>query len=515
MKNETINCFSKRGDLGRLDLIGEKSFAVLQKVLFPVCRDQQSKCIKLHKLSEVIKPNQLKGKALVHMEVSDPRLKESERCLSLDPTLISPVRVFEDKTTKSQEFLEEAYKFAEEGIESEQEALGNLSVNTEEGKHDCCCCNEAIDALWSCEASSSQRKLRLPVKEKFLSRMRHTDRLDSFGLIQESVKINRMLERRKSLLGRFTCPLILLEHDYDKASACGWSIILPLSWISAFWVPLVFAGGHAIGIQERHWLYTDAGSPSFPDDFPDSNANAELMAAKSLQDARAVCERFTKKRSRVSAQISESAHEIDEDYPYTVGESCFVARTLERLVNHLQMTDQSGLLLFPAQRWTMEKFRGLGKRLHEGTIVWRAKSERQETRTGHSVQAVCLLRVSIRPFRKGVVEVGATLYAPTSDDYTVWSCMEKPTMTSESRVRTHDGSKQAVGYVTSMAPRGSKNCAGIAFCDAVALGLARGRQWVETTWHKNSEIFLMFRNKGSSTFRPAFATICLEAGPDI
>jgi hypothetical protein len=41
----------------------------------------------------------------------------------------------------------------------------------------------------------------------------------------------------------------LLKHRY--------SLIMPIAWVRSFWVPLVFAGGHAIGLRERHWLYTD------------------------------------------------------------------------------------------------------------------------------------------------------------------------------------------------------------------------------------------------------------------
>lgn len=524
-KEERVNCFSRRGDLGRLDLIGQKSFAVLEKVLLPVYRDLQGKCITLHELAEVVNPTQAKGNTVVHMEVCDPRLKQSERCLALDHSLIPSVTAFEDKSSISQELLEKANKFVEGATKPAQETLEDLSRHME-GSHDCCCSNDSIDALWACEAKPFQQKFRPPVKEKFLSKMRQTDRLDSFGLIQESVKINRMLERRKNLSGRFRCPVIILKHDHEKASACGWSVIVPLSWISAFWVPLVFAGGHVIGIRERHWLYTDAGAPSFPDDFPDSKAYTELMATKSLQDTEAVCKRFIEKRLPRSSQTSESNPEKALHGPFeqcptepslpcaiNLQNRCLVARTSERLVSYLRVTHQTGLLLFPAQTKIEEKFKGLGRRLHEGTVAWRARSQMQEMRTMNSDQVVCLLRVSIRPFHKGVVEVGATVYAPTSEDYSQWSCMEKPPTISE--VHSHDNSERAIGYVTSMAPRGSKVPAGIAFCGAAALGFARGRQWVETTWHKNSEIFLMFCNKGSSTYRPAFASICLEIGPDI
>lgn len=292
-----------------------------------------------------------------------------------------------------------------------------------------------------------------------------------------------------------------------------------------------------IGIRERHWLHTDAGSPSFPDDFPDSRAYADLMAAKSLQDARALPKWSTKQRLPVSAFASESVHEEgvygsvmlpptgsstslgDKGDPHANAvplDVSYVARTAERLVTYLQASHQMGLLLFPAQTQRMEKFKTLCRRLYEGTVAWHAKSETQGTRAVLRVENVCLLRVSIWPFRKGVVEIGATVYAPTSEDYDTWSCMrEKPIMTTAPEGHAHDSSRIVLGFVTSMAPRGSKKAAGIAFCDAVALGLIRGRQWMETTWQKSSEIFLMFCNRGSGTSRPAFASIFLEGGPDM
>lgn len=33
-----------------------------------------------------------------------------------------------------------------------------------------------------------------------------------------------------------------------------WSIVLPLSWVKAFWAPLVSKGAHAIGLREKHWI---------------------------------------------------------------------------------------------------------------------------------------------------------------------------------------------------------------------------------------------------------------------
>lgn len=39
--------------------------------------------------------------------------------------------------------------------------------------------------------------------------------------------------------------------------SCRWSIILPLSWVKAFWIPLVSNGAHAIGLREKQWIASD------------------------------------------------------------------------------------------------------------------------------------------------------------------------------------------------------------------------------------------------------------------
>jgi hypothetical protein len=97
----------------------------------------------------------------------------------------------------------------------------------------------------------------------------------------------------------------------------------------------------------------------------------------------------------------------------------FIARTAHRLATHLQATDQSNLLLFPRQMEGKEKFGTLGKRLLEGTVAWRIKSEASSMGS----DPICLVRVLIQPFHKGVAEVGAILYSPTLEDYAIWSQM--------------------------------------------------------------------------------------------
>lgn len=280
----------------------------------------------------------------------------------------------------------------------------------------------------------------------------------------------------------------------------------------------MFAGGHVIGMRERHWLFTEAGLPTFPDDFPDSPAFADIAVVKSMGHDKAPLE-----KRRTQAHIYRPAEEGKLANGFGIEfNHLFVARTPAKLATVFQESHERGLLLFPAEVQTLKKFKAMDQRLCEGTIAWRVRVETLGADNVSKPEKFCFLRVSIRSFRKGVVNIGATVYEPTSGDYAFWSSMKgsykKPCVTSAS----DDGipcdlnsSRKAIGFVTSEAPCGSKDTVGIAFCDAVSLGKIRARQWLETKWQNDEQIFLIACNKGSNTYRPVFASIALEAGPDI
>ena len=117
-----------------------------------------------------------------------------------------------------------------------------------------------------------------------------------------------------------------------------------------------------------------------------------------------------------SHEVADEGELHTETLPFPVS---FVARTAESLMTYLQAIHQTNLLLFPTQIERKEKFKTRDKRLFEGTIAWHAKTETSSIRT----ENICLVRVLIQPFHKGVAEVGAVLYSPTSDDYNIWSHM--------------------------------------------------------------------------------------------
>lgn len=58
--------------------------------------------------------------------------------------------------------------------------------------------------------------------------------------------------------------IINLIFEKGDPSVCifldRWTLIVPSGWAMAFWVPLIYAGAHAIGQRERHWVATEVSS---------------------------------------------------------------------------------------------------------------------------------------------------------------------------------------------------------------------------------------------------------------
>ncbi|KAM1375214.1 hypothetical protein ACFX2I_025677 [Malus domestica] len=70
--------------------------------------------------------------------------------------------------------------------------------------------------------------------------------------------------------------MILPDYAFEDSNGrglhVGWSVILPLSWVKAFWISLVSKGAHAMGLREKRWISCEMGLPYIPSDFPDCDA---------------------------------------------------------------------------------------------------------------------------------------------------------------------------------------------------------------------------------------------------
>ncbi|XP_072324565.1 ribonucleases P/MRP protein subunit POP1 isoform X1 [Scyliorhinus torazame] len=76
-------------------------------------------------------------------------------------------------------------------------------------------------------------------------------------------------------------PILLVQQPGKMAGqehtgwGSGWDILIPKGWGMAFWIPLIYRGARAGGLQEgaKHTQYK--GLPHFPDDFPDCPAGMQ------------------------------------------------------------------------------------------------------------------------------------------------------------------------------------------------------------------------------------------------
>lgn len=143
----------------------------------------------------------------------------------------------------------------------------------------------ASDALWEPPRDGRGRPVvPLPETEHSRSERRRQARLAAFRGVDAAGSFAAGCQRAPSAealavqggaqssdLSR-TCPVLLIRRRQAHASTCGWRLVVPAGWVREFWVPLVMAGGHVIGLRERRWLATEAGELSFPYDFPDCPA---------------------------------------------------------------------------------------------------------------------------------------------------------------------------------------------------------------------------------------------------
>lgn len=173
----------------------------------------------------------------------------------------------------------------------------------------------------------------------------------------------------------------------------------------------------------------------------------------------------------------------------------------------------------------------------------------------------CLVRVLIHAPRKGVFDEEAMIYLPLSSDVDSyfsspqkWQGFEDPSFhqvqqsscnkrkkrkqifkgeggtPSHGSIQSQNASSQTVlprprsefcslrvpiGIVTSAMVRGSKSSLAIGVCEVAALGVLRARQMADKRWSSSSDIFLLARNKCSSMYRPALASIVIETGDDL
>ncbi|XLS94372.1 hypothetical protein HN51_070380 [Arachis hypogaea] len=389
---------------------------------------------------------------------------------------------------------------------------------------------------------AKSRRLRTPLAESVICNEKHHKRLTHYCLDDvDSREANSLTEEQCSR----SCPILLVKH-HRKELFRGCSIILPLSWVKAFWIPLISYGAHAIGLQEMHWIAHEMGLPAFLSDFPDCKAYSCFMSAKAAAfDKKAKLHPPSKRpesshlasMGKINAvettdvstledltDLNSLPKKIDSENSLFDGT---VARTGSVLTNFLNETKGGQLSLFPYAADGDEKI----TKFIKGEVNINPSCQNSVI----SDHRLCFLRVHLRSFKKGLFEEGAVICAPhPSDTYLLTSCIEKsegfqlPQSALESYFKEEHSSKRwemhvpddsnareyhrwPIGFVTSAAVQGSKRLVAGGFCEAVLLANLREDQWKEMpAKRRKNDIYVLVRNLRSVAYRLALASVVLE-----
>ncbi|KAL5172120.1 Ribonucleases P/MRP protein subunit POP1 [Glycine soja] len=529
----SINCFSLEGQLAKLELIGLGTFQLLQKVLHAVGSISENywqlkkhvpieeESVSQNQNSSILKSEDyFSSCAMLSLNVKDPRE------LPWKKTVV-PLESLSTKTPSDAQ--ETKYKELAElgGILEENKDLSSLSRSKlEDSQFD-------IDDLWY----ATTRGLRPPVEDNVLSKEKYHERMVNFFL--DDIDSGEVNSSTKVQCSR-SCPILLLKNDM-KELIIGWSVILPLSWVKAFWISLISNGAHAIGLQEKNWISCEMGLPFFPSDFPDCKAYSCLMEAKAAA--------FNKKaelRPLVTRHLR-----VPILPPWGI-----VRITFDKVINAMETPDLStredltnaNSLPNPCHGNFEISKSDSGSNSFDGTVVRTADGKARISKfingelkldPRHRSSDIydhkqCFVRVHLNPFKEGCFEEGAVICAPYPSDISLWtsSCekREEGLQMSQSAMRLyfkeHSSGKWGmqipddsiarmshrwpIGFVTTASVQGSKSLVAEGFCEAVLLSNLREEQWKEMPMKKRREIYVLVRNLRSTAYRLALASIVLE-----
>lgn len=538
-----VNCFSLEGQLAKLEVMGSKAFQLLQKTL-PIARtledswQREKNAVAVAdddsqlKTSVLEKEDHIASKAILSLSVMDPRATTKIGTTANVQESTSSDKVGDATGTE---------------IREHADAVGIADRNklrSEPGGND----TESCRTLWDADSG-----IISPLEESVLCQEKHELHKNFFCLDdpnQTKVQCARC------------CPILLLKDENKKGLTIGWSVILPLSWVRAFWAPLVSKGAHAIGLREKHWVACEVGLPYFPSDFPDCNAYACLKATEAAvsnlkEELRPLAIRPLRipipppwgtvqvSLNRVLTRVGDPKEKQDNHNliakvehaccddrlldGHDTSSECSVARTSSSLTNFLHEIKGNHLLLFPqvADRRTC-----FSKLANDENKLWLAQNGISNVIYNGKL---CFLRVFLHAYKEGSFEEGAVVCAPRLTDITLWTSSQENTegglqippsaVTSYFKEQTsgkwelqmpeditaRESYRLPIGFVTTGFVRGSKKLVAEAFCEAVLLSHLREEQWGNfPAKRRRREIYVIVRNLRSTAYRLALATIVLE-----
>ncbi|XP_058728863.1 ribonucleases P/MRP protein subunit POP1-like isoform X2 [Vicia villosa] len=531
----SITCSSLEGKLAKLELMGSGAFRLLQKILHPVSiseNQRQENHVSHSTESSILKNEEhFSSHAMLSLNVKDPRdLPVKKTVDQTEPISTKTLSDAQETSCKELAVLG--------GLLGKNKDLTSLSCSEfRDSQSD-------VDDLWY----ATTRGLKPPVEDSVLSMEKHRDRMVKFCL--DDINVGEA-NSSKGKCSR-SCPILLLKNDMKELNM-GWSVILPLSWVKAFWIPLVTNGAHAIGLREKQWIASDSGIPFFPHDFPDCKAYSCFMAAKAAKcnqkeelrpsSVRTLIVPILPPWGIVQATLNKEISSVEtldlsarEDLTNTNclsnsdSENSFdgtVARTGCMLTTLLNETKTGRLLLFP---YAADRKARISKFIKEELMP--DTSNRSSVTYDHKL---CFIRVLLHPFKEGFFEEGAVICAPRPSDISLWTSSsvksEAGLKLSESAMRSYfkenssgkwgmqipddsigrESHRWPIGFVTTACVQGSKRLVAEGFCEAVLLSDLRAEQWKEMPLkQRRTEIFVLVRNLRSVAYRLALASIVLE-----
>ncbi|KAM7523324.1 hypothetical protein LguiA_013226 [Lonicera macranthoides] len=511
-----INCVSLEGELAKLEVMGSKVSELLKKIIHPVTRVSQTSWeLKKCSVAEADVENQVKdaplfenednisSSAIIYLTVNDPRISTKE------------------DEVKGHQTLEEIPE------------------------------NKTVTQFGSMDLWDAGKGIYPPVEESVLCMEKHQQRLAFFFLGDKNSGESNAL--RKGQCSRF-CPIILLRNNNLGDSITSWSIILPLSWVKAFWIPLVSNGAHAVGLREKHWISCEAGLPYFPSDFPDCSAHSCFKTNEAASsDEKAKLRPPSMRAFRVPIQLPwECVHSTLSKKSIRVGDcqsnleelcaknkaNCpdvpfegFVARTSHTLTNFLSKINGDHLLLFPNMH---DKTKCISKFMKDEGM--HCQGPNGAVSLINYGKKLCFLRVLLHAYKEGAFEEGAVVCAPHLTDIALWTSrsenkdaelqiaqsslasyfVEHPSsgkweLQEPDDPAAKESHRWPIGFVTTGFVRGSKKPAAVALCEAVLLARLREEQWNAVPVKKRrKEVYVLVRNLRSTAYRLARASIVLE-----
>ncbi|KAL7615683.1 hypothetical protein Lser_V15G02401 [Lactuca serriola] len=396
--------------------------------------------------------------------------------------------------------------------------------------------NTEFDSSYT-ELWDANKGLFSPVEESVLCMEKHHQRLLSFCLTNKTSNDNNT-PTTKMESSRF-CPIILLKRNNLKDhSITRWTIILPLTWVKAFWIPLISNGAQAIGLRERSWVSCEAGIPNFPSEFPECDPYTSLKEAEaSTIDEQASLRPVSMKPFDIPIlppwnciQLAYGSNPNPNE-PIPLQSNMVVARSARMLTGFLNTINDNHLLLFPHDK--IKNTSILSKIIKDEKILDQVPNTSTFLENG-SRKKLCFVRVVLRAYKEGVIEDGALVCAPSMDDIKLWTSgsnkkvdLQIPQSVMANYFVKEDSGKWKlqvpedpaamesnrwpIGFVTSGFVRGSKKPVAGGLCDAVLLAHIRHEQWSCVSLKKRKkEVYVLTRNLRSTSYRLALLSIVLE-----